>query len=146
MSPGRTSSRAITVAWCKPYCVQTLLPRQPSRKLAIADADGKAFRIGRHRVFPIGPDQFGEGCEQAGLRQAVAIDAIMPRLRPGLVEIAERSLLLLMIGQRIAGGWKRRWMAHETRQAVCVNQGGTHRTHEVYHAVAGCLGQFFKKG
>src|SRR5260370_6220303 len=104
------SSRAMTV--CK------LLLRQLSRKLAVADADGKAFHEFRHRVFAVGADQLGEGREQAGLRQAVAIDAIVPRLRPGLVQIAQRGLFLLVIGQRVAGGCKGRWIAHETQQAV----------------------------
>src|ERR1700682_237957 len=96
----------------------TLLPRPRGRELAIADAGGEAFRIGRDRVFAVGSDQLSEGGEQACLCQAVAIDAIVARLGPGLVEIAERGLLLFLIGQRIAGGSKRRWMAHETRQAV----------------------------
>src|SRR5450432_3165980 len=103
------------------------LPRPRGRELAIADAVGEAFRIGRDRVSAVGSDQFGEGGEQACLCQAVAIDAVVARLRPGLVEIAEGGLLLFLIGQRIAGGLKRRWMAHETRQAVCAIQGGARR-------------------
>ena len=39
-----------------------------------------------------------EGREQARLRQAVAIYAVVPRLRPGFVEIAERGTFLLVIG------------------------------------------------
>jgi len=79
------------------------LLRERDRELAIADADGKAFREFRHGVFAIGSDQLGECREQACLRQAVAVDAIVPRLRPGLVEVAERRPLLFVIGQRIAG-------------------------------------------
>src|SRR5260370_34681 len=100
------------------------LPGPRGRELAIADAGGEALRIGRDRVFAVGSDQFGEGGEQACLCQAVAIDPIVARLGPGLVEIAEGCLLLFLIGQRIAGGSKRRWMAHETRQAVARSVGG----------------------
>src|ERR1700732_2106642 len=102
----------------------TLLSRPRGRELAIADAVGEAFGIGRDRVFAVGSDQFGEGGEQACLCQAVAIDAVVPRLGPGLVEIAEGGLLLFLIGQRIAGGLKRRWMAHAPRQAVARSRGG----------------------
>src|ERR1700676_5294051 len=94
------------------------LLRQLNRKLAVADAEGRALHEFRHRVFAVGYDQLRERREQAGLRQTVAIDAIVPRLRPGLVEIAERGLFLLVIGQRVAGGGEGCWMAHETR-AVC---------------------------
>src|SRR6202171_209579 len=96
----------------------SLLLRQHDRKLAIADTDGKAFHEFRYRVFAVGSDQFGERREQACLRKAVAIDAIVPRLRPGLVEIAERGLFLFVVGQRVAGGCEGRWIAHETQQGV----------------------------
>src|SRR5580658_9336992 len=76
-----------------------LLLCQLNRKLAVADARGKTFDEFRHRVFAVGSDQFGESRKQAGLRQAIAIDAIVPRLCPGLVEITEGSLFLLVIGQ-----------------------------------------------
>ena len=99
------SSRAMTAG--------SLLLRQRDRKFAVADAGGEAFHEFRHRVLAVGADQFGEGREQAGLREAVAIDAIVARFRPGFVEIAERGLLLFVIGQRVAG---ERWMAHETQQ------------------------------
>jgi len=59
---------------------EALLPRPRGRELAIADAGGEAFHIGRDRVFAVGSDQFGEGGEQACLCQAVAIDAIVARL------------------------------------------------------------------
>src|SRR5712692_7902731 len=111
------------------------LPRSRGRELAVADAGREAFHIGRDRVFAVASDQFGERREQAHLRQAVAIDAIVARLRPGLVEIAERGLLLFLIGQRVAGGWEGRWKAHETQQAGSAIQGGTHRTRGVYHAI-----------
>ena len=78
--------------------VRCLLARGREGEFAVADAHGQAFDEFRHRILAIGADQFGEGREQAGLRQAVAIDAIVPRLRPGFVEIAERYSLLLVFG------------------------------------------------
>src|ERR1700731_3940886 len=109
---------------------RSLLLRHLNRKLTVADADGKAFHEFCHRVFAVGSDKFGERCEQAGLRQAIAIDAIVPRLRPSLVEIAERGLLLLVIGQRVAGGCEGLWIAHETLAGGAQLQGGARRTRE----------------
>ena len=76
---------------------------QRGGKFAVAYADGKALDELGDRVFAIGPDQFGEGCKQARLREAITVDAIMSRFRPGFAEIAERGLLLLVIGQQVAG-------------------------------------------
>src|ERR1700733_9772459 len=108
-----------------------LLLRQLNRKFAVADAYGKTFDEFRHRVFAVGSDQFSEGREQAGLRQAIAIDAIVPRFRPGLVEITEGSLFLLVIGQWVVGGCEGRWMAHGTQQMCARVQGGARRMREV---------------
>ena len=94
------------------YCFFSDVENSPLRTRA-----GKTFDEFCHGVFAVGADQFGERGEQARLRQAVAVDAIVPRFRPGLVEITERSLLLFMIGQRVAGGSKGHWNAHETQQA-----------------------------
>ena len=93
-----------------------LLLRQRQRKLAVADAGRKAFDEFRHRVFAIGRDQFGERREQARLRQAVAVDAVVARFRPGLVEVAERGLLLFVVGQRIAVKRIRR-----SKRCGCIN-------------------------
>src|SRR5271169_780221 len=90
-----------------------LLFRERGRELPVADARSEAFDEFRHRVFAIGSNQFGESRKQARLRQAIAVNAVVPRFRPGLVEIAQRGLLLLMVGQRLAGGCERYWMAHE---------------------------------
>ena len=76
------------------------------RLAQLAHGRGEAFDEFRHRVFAIGADQFGKGGKQARLRQTVAIHAIVARLGPGFVEIAERSLLLFVVGQRIAAGGK----------------------------------------
>src|SRR5258707_8814402 len=111
--PRRTgSSRMMTTE-----AAQFLLLRQRYRKLAIADADGKAFHEFRHGVLAVGSHQFGECRKQACLREAVAIDAIVPRFRPGLVEIAERGLFLLVIGQRVAGDGEGGWMVHKTQRS-----------------------------
>src|ERR1700686_3773761 len=91
-----------------------LLLRERRRKLAVANAAGKAFHEFGHGVFAVGADQFGEGRKQAGLRQTVAIHAIVPRFRPGLAEIAQRRLLLFVVGQRITGRYKGHWAVHET--------------------------------
>ena len=92
------------VLWCGARKRERLLLlRQRNRKLAVADARGQALDEFRHRVLAIGADQFGERREQAGLRQAVAIDAVVPRFRPGLVEITQRRLFLFVVGQRVAG-------------------------------------------
>jgi hypothetical protein len=107
-----------------------LLLRKRDRELPVADAGRKAFDEFRHRVFTIGPNQFGERRKQAGLRQTVAIDAIVPGFRPGLVEVAERGLLLFVIGPRVARGREERWRIHETQQANAP-QGEALRTREL---------------
>ena len=80
-----------------------LLLRQRQRKFAVAHAGGKALDEFRHRVLAIGGDEFGQCSEQARLREAVAVDAVMARFGPGLVEVAQRRLLLFVIGKRFAG-------------------------------------------
>src|SRR6266850_2869153 len=122
----RPLSRATTSGGC-----ERLLLRQRQRKLAVLHASRQAFREFRNRVLAIGRDQFGKRREQARLRQAVAVDAVVPRFRPGLVEVAERSLLLLVVGKRLAGDRKGRWVAHETRRNLCAIQGGTRRTRKL---------------
>ena len=89
-----------------------LLSRACGRELAIADAKGKTLDEFGYRVFAVGSDQLGEGREQAGLRQAIAIDAIVSCFRPGFAEVAEGGLLLFLIGQQVAGD-EGRWMVHE---------------------------------
>ena len=63
-------------------------------------------------VFAVGGDQFGQCGEQARLCQAVAVDTVVTRLRPGFIEVAERGLLLFVIGKGITGDRKGRWLAH----------------------------------
>ncbi len=86
------------------YVVAAVTASRADREFAVADARGEAFDEFRHRILAIGADQFGECRKQAGLRQAIAVDAVVTRFRPGLVEIAERRLLLFVVGQRVAGG------------------------------------------
>ena len=71
-----------------------LLLRQLEREFAVAHAGGEALDEFRDRVLAIGADEFGQRREQARLCEAVAIDALMARFRPGLTEIAERGLKL----------------------------------------------------
>src|SRR5689334_14998244 len=81
-----------------------LLPADVDRELAVADAARETFDEFRHRVLAISADELRESREQAGLRQTVAVDAVMACFGPGLVEIAQCGLFLLVIGQRRAGG------------------------------------------
>src|SRR2546423_6647008 len=96
----------------------SLLLCQGGRKFAVADPQRKTFNEFRYCVFAIRSDQFGERRKQTGLRQAVAIDAIVPRFRPRLVQIAQRRLFLFVVGQWAARSGEGRWIAHEARQAV----------------------------
>src|SRR5665213_945158 len=86
-------------AACRLKRESELLLRHPRRELAVADANRKSLDEFCDRILAVGSDQFGKGCEQACLREAIAIDAVVPRLRPGFVEIAQRRLFLLLIGQ-----------------------------------------------
>jgi len=70
---------------------------QSQREFALADAHGKPFRKARGRLLAVGRDELGEGSEQAGLGEAVSIDAIDARLSPGLLQIPQRHPFLLMI-------------------------------------------------
>src|SRR5919199_2410945 len=71
------------------------------RELAVADAAGKAFGIAGGGILAIGRDELGERGEQAGLRQAIAVDAIEASFGPGLGQIAEsRPLFFRMIRSR----------------------------------------------
>ena len=81
-----------------------LLFRQRDSELAVVHAGWQALNEFRHRVLAICPYQFGERREQARLCETVAVDPVMARFRPGLVEIAERGLFLLVVRQRLAAG------------------------------------------
>src|SRR5262249_33588866 len=98
---------------------RALLLRQRDRELAVAHASWQSLDEFRNRGLAIGADQLGECRKQARLRKAIAVDAIMARLRPCLVEIAERGLLLLVVGQRVAGEGRER--AHEFNRQNCAS-------------------------
>src|SRR5208282_344688 len=74
-----------------------LLPRQLHRKLAVANSRGKVFRVTGGRFLAVGGNQLGECQEERGLRQAIAIDAVVMRLRPRLLQTNERQALLFVI-------------------------------------------------
>ena len=74
-----------------------LLPGQEHRKLAVANAQRKAFGKARCRLLAIGRDKFRKGGKQTGLRQTVPIDAVDARFLPGFVQIAERRSFLFMV-------------------------------------------------
>ena len=61
-----------------------LLPLLLEREFAVADARAEAFGESGGGFLAIGGDEFGQGGEQAGLRQAIAVDAVEARLRPRL--------------------------------------------------------------
>src|ERR1700746_210065 len=79
-----------------------LLARQLDRKFAVADAGGEIFGITRRGLFAVGRNKLGESEEQRGLRQAIAVDAVVQRLRPGVLKIAERDAFLVAFGQSAA--------------------------------------------
>ena len=81
---------------------KVLLPAQFEREFAVANARGEAFGEGGRGVFAIGRDKLGEGGEQAGLRQAIAVNAVEARFRPSLLQIAQGHALLLVVGHRLA--------------------------------------------
>src|SRR6185437_9136110 len=94
------------------FAASSLLLRQRHRKLAVVDANGQAFDEGRNRVLAIGADQLGERGKQARLGETVAVHAVMSCLGPGLVEIAECCLFLLVVGQGSTGGVEGHGRAH----------------------------------
>ena len=95
-----------------------LLPKFHHRKFAAADAAGEAFDELRHRIFAIGADEFSERGEQARLRQAIAIDAIVTRFSPCLIQIVQRRPLLILIGRKAVSGRPMVGMRHEINLPV----------------------------
>src|SRR6187455_451926 len=76
-----------------------LLPRQLQRELAVSDALREALGEARGGFLAIGCHEFGKSREQAGLCEAIAVDALETRFGPGFMQIAERGALLLMVGR-----------------------------------------------
>src|SRR5579863_4047515 len=89
-----------------------LLPRQLHRKFAVTNARRQAFGVRGGSFLAVGRDQFGEREEQRGLRQAVAVDAFVPRADPCFLEIAERQPLLFVVGDGFVSRLKLRRNAH----------------------------------
>jgi hypothetical protein len=79
-----------------------LLPRQLHRKLAVANSRGKIFRVTGSRFLAVGGNQLGECQEERGLRKAIAIDAVVMRLRPRLLQTNERQALLFVVHHGVA--------------------------------------------
>jgi hypothetical protein len=104
---------------------EALLLRQPDRELAVAHARGEALGELGHGVLAVGGHQFGQSREHAGLRQAIAVDAVVAGFGPGFVEVAQRRLLLLVIRQGFAGDGIGRRQAHCT-QRIFDALPGTH--------------------
>ena len=87
---------------CELRDVEPLLPRLLEREFTVADARAQAIGERRGGFFAIGGHEFGERGEQARLRKAVAVNAVVARFRPGFVEVAECHHFLFAVGNRLA--------------------------------------------
>jgi two-component system chemotaxis response regulator CheY len=98
--------RLLRIAGAQPQAGVTvggrLLARQLHREFAIADPWSEVLGIARRRFFAVGGNELHEREEERGLRQAIAVDAVVVRFRPGLLQIAERQPLLLVIRYGLA--------------------------------------------
>src|ERR1051325_527522 len=81
-----------------------LLARELERELAVRDALGEAGGELGSRILTVGGDELAQRSERAGLRHAVAVDAVEAGFPPGLVRVADRGLLLLVFRQRPTTG------------------------------------------
>jgi Dihydroorotase and related cyclic amidohydrolases len=72
------------------------------REFTVANAVAETVGEFGGRFFTICGDEFGKSCEQAGLRQAIAVNSVVTRLGPGLLQVAECHALLVAIGNRLA--------------------------------------------
>jgi len=79
-----------------------LLPWLFERKFTLTDPAAQTVGEGGCRVFTIGGDKFSERGEQTGLRQAIAVNAVEPRLGPGFPEVTKCQALLFAIGNQLA--------------------------------------------
>lgn len=75
-----------------------LLPGLPEREFAVADTRGKPFGESCGGFLAISGDEFGDGGEQAGLREAVAVDAIEAGFGPGFLQITQSHTFLFVVG------------------------------------------------
>src|SRR4051812_43706324 len=74
-----------------------LLPGDGQREFAIADANREALGELSSSLLAIGRDKLGKSGEQAGLSEAIPVDAVDAGLGPGFMQIAERSPFLFMV-------------------------------------------------
>ena len=65
-----------------------LLPGPVEREFAVADARTEPFGESGGDFLTVGGDEFGQGGEQAGLRQAIAVDAVEAGFGPSLMQVA----------------------------------------------------------
>jgi len=78
------------------------LPGLLEREFTIADACAQSIGEGCGGFFAIGGHELSERGEQARLRKAVAVNAIVARFRPGFVQVAQCHHFLFAIGNRLA--------------------------------------------
>ena len=90
--------------WSVRRSVCRLLSRQVGREFAVRMRAGRPSAKAGGGFLAKGRGELDQGREQAGLRHAIAVDAVKTRFRPGLVQIAEGHLLLLVIRHRLASG------------------------------------------
>src|ERR1700735_2798335 len=81
----------------------SLLPRQLDRKFAVANARAEIFGKAGGCFLAISRDQLGQRQKQRGLRQAVAVDAVVRGFGPGLLKKSKRSPFLFVLGQGLVG-------------------------------------------
>src|SRR5262245_19603223 len=78
--------------------------RAADGEFAVADAGSETFRVASRCVLAVGRDKLGQRGEQAGLGQAVTVDAVEPRFGPGFGEIPERCPSLFRMVRRWRDG------------------------------------------
>src|SRR5271154_5949047 len=85
--PGK--ARSIRSPIVRRYELSELLPARRCREFAVTDALGKALGVAGGGVLAVGGNEFVQCAEEGDLRQAIAVNALQPRFRPGFREIAE---------------------------------------------------------
>ena len=85
--------------WRLPRAAE-LLPREVEREFSVANPPAEPLGKACGGFFAVSRNQLGKCREQAGLRQAIAVDPLDARVRPSLVQVAERNALLLMFRSR----------------------------------------------
>src|ERR1700688_1504147 len=78
-----------------------LLPLLIEREFAVADALAESFGESGGGFLAIGRDEFGEGGEQASLRQAVTVDAFEAGFGPSFLQVTQGHAFLLVVRRRL---------------------------------------------